>query len=167
MITPIEKADVLVEALPFIQKFRNSLMVVKFGGSAMEDPVLVRGVMRDIVMLEAIGVRPVVVHGGGKAISAELKRQGIPVKFVNGLRYTCDKTIDIVDDVLHNEVNKNLLALGESCGGRMKGISGKTVLKAKKTLSVNPATGVGEDVGFVGEVTGVNTTPIFEAIFQL
>ena len=164
MITPIEKADVLVEALPFIQKFRNSLMVVKFGGSAMEDPVLVRGVMKDIVMLEAIGVRPVVVHGGGKAISAELKRQGIPVKFVNGLRYTCDKTIDIVDDVLHNEVNKNLLALGESCGGRMKGISGKTVLKAKKTLSVNPATGVGEDVGFVGEVTGVNTTPIFEAL---
>ena len=164
MITPIEKADVLVEALPYIQKFRNSLMVVKFGGSAMEDPVLVRGVMKDIVMLEAIGVRPVVVHGGGKAISAELKRQGIPVKFVNGLRYTCDKTIKIVDDVLHNEVNRNLLALGESCGGRMQGLSGKSILKAKKTLSVNPATGEGEDVGFVGEVTGVNTTPIFEAL---
>ena len=164
MTTPIEKADVLVEALPYIQKFRNSLMVVKFGGSAMEDPVLVRGVMKDIVMLEAIGVRPVVVHGGGKAISAELKRQGIPVKFVNGLRYTCDKTIKIVDDVLHNEVNSNLLALGESCGGRMQGLSGKSILKAKKTLSTNPATGIGEDVGFVGEVTGVNTTPIFEAL---
>ena len=164
MTNPIEKADVLVEALPYIQKFRNSLMVVKFGGSAMEDPELVRGVMRDVVMLEAIGVRPVVVHGGGKAISAELKKQGIPVKFVNGLRYTCDQTIKIVDDVLHNEVNKNLLALGEAAGGRMQGLSGKSILKAKKTLSVNPATGEGEDVGFVGEVTGVNTTPIFEAL---
>ena len=164
MTNPIEKADVLVEALPYIQKFRNSLMVVKFGGSAMEDPELVRGVMRDVVMLEAIGVRPVVVHGGGKAISAELKKQGIPVKFVNGLRYTCDQTIKIVDDVLHNEVNKNLLALGEAAGGRMQGLSGKSILKAKKTLSVNPATGEGEDVGLVGEVTGVNTTPIFEAL---
>ena len=163
-MTPIEKADVLVEALPYMQKFRNSLMVVKFGGSAMEDPVLVRGVMRDIVMLEAIGVRPVGVHGGGKAISAELKRQGIPVRFVNGLRYTCERTIKIVDDVLHNAVNRDLIALGESCGGRMKGLSGKKIIKAKKTLSVNPATGVGEDVGFVGEVTGVNTTPIFEAL---
>jgi len=163
-MNPIEKADVLVEALPYMQKFRNSLMVVKFGGSAMEDPVLVRGVMRDIVMLEAIGVRPVVVHGGGKAISAELKRQGIPVRFVNGLRYTCDKTIKIVDEVLHNEVNRNLVALGESCGGRMKGLSGKAIIKARKTLSVNPATGVGEDVGFVGEVTGVNTAPIYEAL---
>ena len=164
MTNPIEKADVLVEALPYIQKFRNSLMVVKFGGSAMEDPELVKGVMQDVVMLEAIGVRPVVVHGGGKAISAELKKQGIPVKFVNGLRYTCDQTIKIVDDVLHNDVNKNLLALGEAAGGRMQGLSGKSILKAKKTLSVNPATGEGEDVGFVGEVTGVNTTPIFEAL---
>ena len=164
MINPIEKADVLVEALPYIQKFRNSLMVVKFGGSAMENPELVKGVMQDVVMLEAIGVRPVVVHGGGKAISAELKKQGIPVKFVNGLRYTCDQTIKIVDDVLHNEVNRNLLALGEAAGGRMQGLSGKSILKAKKTLSVNPATGEGEDVGFVGEVTGVNTTPILEAL---
>ena len=164
MIGPIEKAEVLVEALPYIQKFRNSLMVVKFGGSAMENPELVQGVMRDIVMLEAIGMRPVVVHGGGKAISAELKNQGIPVRFVNGLRYTCDQTIKVVDDVLHNVVNSNLLALGEECGGRMKGISGKSVLTARKTLSVNPATGEGEDVGFVGEVIGVNPTPIFEAL---
>ena len=163
-MNPIEKADVLVEALPYMQKFRNSLMVVKFGGSAMEDQVLVRGVMRDIVMLEAIGVRPVVVHGGGKAISAELKRQGIPVRFVNGLRYTCDRTIKIVDEVLHSEVNRNLVALGESCGGRMKGLSGKKIIKAQKTLSINPATGAGEDVGFVGEVIGVNTTPIYEAL---
>ena len=160
----IRKADVLVEALPFIQKFRNSVMVVKFGGSAMEDPELVRRTMCDIVMLEAIGIRPVVVHGGGKAISAELKKQDIPVKFVNGLRYTCDRTIKIVDDVLHNQVNRNLVELGTAAGGTLCAVSGKQILKARKTLSVDPVTGNSEDVGFVGEVTGVNPTPILEAI---
>ena len=104
----IGKADVLIEALPYIQKFRNSIMVVKFGGSAMEDPGLVESTMRDVVLLEAIGIRPIVVHGGGKAISAELRKQDIPVRFVNGLRYTCEKTIKIVDDVLHNQVNAAL-----------------------------------------------------------
>ena len=160
----INKAEILVEALPFIQKFRNSVMVVKFGGSAMEDPELVRRTMCDIVLLEAIGIKPVVVHGGGKAISAELKRQDIPVKFVNGLRFTCDRTISIVDDVLHNVVNKSLVEMGTDAGGKVLGISGKNVLKAKKTLSVDPVTGKGEDVGFVGEVIGVNPTPILEAI---
>ena len=160
----IKKADTLLEALPYIQKFRGALIVVKFGGSSMEDPELVKSTMRDIVLMECIGFKPVVVHGGGKAISAELKKQDIPVKFVNGLRFTCDRTIKIVDDVLHNQVNKNLVDLGTAAGGNLCGISGKQVLKAQKTLSVDPVTGVGEDVGFVGEVTGVNPTPILEAI---
>ena len=138
----IDKADVLVEALPYIQKFRNSIMVVKFGGSAMEDEELVRGTMRDIVMLEAIGIRPVVVHGGGKAISAALKEQGIPVKFVNGLRYTCDKTIGVVDEVLHN-VNAHLVELGKEFGGPVCGVTGKRVLKAQRTLSTDPANSSG------------------------
>ena len=158
-----DKAGVLVEALPYIQKFRNSIMVVKFGGSAMEDEELVRGTMRDIVMLEAIGIRPVVVHGGGKAISAALKEQGIPVKFVNGLRYTCGQTIGVVDDVLH-KVNAHLVELGKEFGGPVCGISGKQILKAKRTLSTDPATGAQEDVGFVGEVTGVDVTAIMEAL---
>ncbi len=160
----IAKADVLVEALPYIQHFRNSIMVIKFGGSAMENPELVRETMRDVVMLEAIGILPVVVHGGGKAISAELKKQDIPVKFVYGLRYTCERTIKIVDDVLHNQVNRNLLALGEAAGGRLRGISGKQVLKAQKTLARDPQTGAEEEIGFVGEVIGVNPTPILDAI---
>ena len=158
-----DKAGVLVEALPYIQKFRNSIMVVKFGGSAMEDENLVRRTMQDIVMLEAIGIRPVVVHGGGKAISAALKECGIPVKFVNGLRYTCDKTIGVVDDVLH-KVNAHLVELGKEFGGPVCGISGKKVLRAKRTLSTDPATGKQEDVGFVGEVTGVDTSAIMEAL---
>ncbi len=160
----IAKANVLVEALPYIQHFRNSLMVIKFGGSAMEDPELVRRTMCDVVMLEAIGIRPIVVHGGGKAISAELKKHDIPVKFVHGLRYTCADTIKIVDDVLHNQVNRMLLDLGGSAGGKMCGISGKQVLKAQKTFAVDPATGKKEEIGFVGEVTGVNVTPIMEAL---
>lgn len=160
----IAKANVLVEALPYIQHFRNSIMVVKFGGSAMEDPEIVRRTMCDVVMLEAIGIKPVVVHGGGKAISAELKKHDIPVKFVHGLRYTCEKTIKIVDDVLHNQVNRMLLDLGGECGGKLCGISGKQVLKAKKTFAVDPATGEKEEIGFVGEVTGVNPTSIMEAL---
>ncbi len=160
----ISKADVLVEALPYIQRFRNTIMVIKFGGSAMEDNDLVAGAMRDVVMLEAIGIRPVVVHGGGKAISAELKRQNIPVRFVNGLRYTCERTIHIVDDVLHNQVNRTLVRMGEEAGGKLKGISGKQVLKARKTMSRNPETGEEEEVGFVGEVIGVNTSLILDAL---
>ncbi len=160
----IDKANVLVEALPYIQKFRNSIIVIKFGGSAMEDPALVESTMRDIVLLEAIGIRPVVVHGGGKAISAELKRCDIPVRFVNGLRYTCDKTIGIVDDVLHNEVNASLVKLGKEAGGKAIGLSGKGILRAVRTTSADPVTGERQDVGFVGEITAVNSAPIMEAL---
>lgn len=160
----IEKANVLVEALPYIQRFRHSLVVVKFGGSVMEDPKLVAGAMQDIVMLEAIGIVPVVVHGGGKAISAALQECGIPVKFVNGLRYTCEKTIKVVDDVLHNSVNAQLVALGQKAGGNVVGISGKNVLHAEKTMSTDPVTGKSEDIGFVGNVVGVNTSAIMEAL---
>lgn len=164
MKTLIEKAATLVEALPYIQRFRNSVMVVKFGGSSMEDPELVRSTMRDVVMLEAIGMKPVVVHGGGKAISAELRRLEIPVKFVNGLRFTCERTIRVVDDVLHNQVNRELVKLGEEAGGRMCGISGKKVLKAIRTMSQDPLTGEKQDIGFVGEIVGVNATPVLDAL---
>ncbi len=160
----INKANVLVEALPYIQRFRNSIVVIKFGGSSMEDPELVRSTMRDIVLLEAIGIRPVVVHGGGKAISAELRRQEIPVRFVNGLRVTCEQTIRIVDDVLQNTVNRELVRLGKECGGAMIGISGKQVLKAERIVSVDPITGEKQDIGFVGEIIGVNVAPIMEAL---
>ena len=160
----IGKADVLIEALPYIQKFRNSIMVVKFGGSAMEDPGLVESTMRDVVLLEAIGIRPIVVHGGGKAVSAELRKQDIPVRFVNGLRYTCEKTIKIVDDVLHTQVNAALVRLGNENGGKMIGLSGKGILHAVRTKSVDPVTCERQDVGFVGEISAVNVAPIMEAL---
>ena len=160
----IAKASVLVEALPFIQKFRHSLVVIKLGGSIMEDPELVAGAMCDIVMLEAIGIRPVIVHGGGKAISAALKEQNIPVKFVNGLRYTDERTVSVVDNVLHKQVNAQLVELGIKAGGFMRAVSGKQVLRAEKTMSTDPATGKKEDIGFVGSVASVDPAAILEAL---
>lgn len=160
----IKKADVLVEALPYIQKFRNSVVVIKFGGSSMEDPELVRNTMRDIVLLEATGIKPVVVHGGGKAISAELAKRNIPVKFVNGLRFTCDRTIKVVDEVLHNQVNRELVELARAAGGNAIAVSGKQVLRAQRTQSVDPVTGEAQDIGFVGEIIGVNGAKILDEL---
>ena len=114
----INKADVLNEALPFIQEFKDSIAVVKFGGSAMENPELTKKTMRDIVLLEAIGMKMVVVHGGGKAISARLKELGVETRFINGLRVTDDATIKVVDDVLHNNTNKSLVEGITAVGGR-------------------------------------------------
>ena len=99
----IEKAGVLVEALPYIQRFNKARVLVKFGGSAMEDPDVTRRVLKDIAFMAAAGMRPIIVHGGGKAISAELKRQNIPTRFVNGLRYTCPRTIEVVDQGLQGQ----------------------------------------------------------------
>ena len=166
MISPVEKASLLVEALPYIQEFRDAVVVVKFGGSAMEDPELTESVLRDVVMMECIGMRPVIVHGGGKAISKRLEEMGIPVKRTEGMRHTCDATIKVVDEVLHNEVNKNLLELMEKHKGKVKGLSGKNILKAKKMTVKDSATGEELDIGFVGEVNDVDTEEILDIIAQ-
>lgn len=164
MIEVIEKAAVLVEALPYIQDFRRAIVVVKFGGSAMEDPELIESVIRDVVLMECIGMRPVIVHGGGKAISARLEKLGIPVKKTGGMRHTCDATINVVDDVLHNEINQNLLELMGKLKGKGQRVSGKDILKAKKMLVKDPESGEDVDVGFVGRVSDVDTTHILEVI---
>ncbi len=166
MESSLQKAKVLMEALPYIQKFRQAMVVIKFGGSAMENPELVRETMRDVVLMECIGMRPIVVHGGGKAIAAELKKQNIPVKFVNGLRHTCERTIKIVDDVLHNQVNRNLVELAKESGGNAIGISGKHILTAERAFTTDPETGEKLDIGFVGNVTGVDPIPIMHAIWE-
>lgn len=159
----IEKAGVLVQALPYMQRFRNSTVVVKFGGSTMEDESVIDRTMRDIVLLETIGIRPVVVHGGGKAITAKLNELNIPTKFVDGLRYTCADTISVVDDVLHKQVNAALVAKTEEHGGKGRGVSGKRVLRSEKLIRRNDQ---GEEVeyGFVGEVIDVDTAPILETL---
>jgi acetylglutamate kinase len=164
MMKLIEKAGVLIEALPYIQKFREAIVVVKFGGSAMEDPELIESVIRDVVLMECIGMRPVVVHGGGKAISAKLETMGIPVKKTGGMRHTCEATIKVVDDVLHNEINSNLLELMTKLQGKGQRVSGKDILKAKKMIVKDPKTGEEVDVGYVGDVCKVDTDHIFEII---
>lgn len=160
----IRKADVLNEALPFIQEFKNSIAVVKFGGSAMENPELTRKTMRDIVLLEAIGMKMVVVHGGGKAISARLKELGIQTQFINGLRVTDADTIKVVDDVLHNSTNKSLVDGITISGGKGVTISGKGIMRAEKLYSADPATGGKIDIGFVGKVISVDVNPILDAL---
>jgi len=162
----IDKAKTLIEVLPYIQLFRDAIVVVKLGGSAMEDPKLTAGIMRDVVMLEAIGLRPVVVHGGGKAISAELAKQNIETKFINGLRYTCSDTIKVVDDVLHNQVNRYLVESGRNVGGKTDTLSGKDILTAERMFSKTPGSEEKLDVGFVGEVTEVACQKIVEMVEQ-
>jgi len=160
----INKADVLNEALPFIQEFKDSIAVVKFGGSAMENPELTRKTMRDIVLLEAIGMKMVVVHGGGKAISARLKELGVETKFINGLRVTDDATIKVVDDVLHNTTNKSLVEGITLVGGRGVSVSGKKIMRAEKLWSKDAATGKEIDIGYVGKVVAVDISPILDAL---
>jgi acetylglutamate kinase len=160
----INKAEILIEALPYIQLFRGAVVVIKFGGSAMEKIELTKSVMRDVVLMECIGMRPVVVHGGGKAISSKLTELSIPTKFINGLRYTCEKTISVVDDVLHNKVNKELVDAIHESGGKGVTISGKNILKAEKMYTSCVDTGKKLDLGFVGDVSDVQVDEIYKVL---
>ena len=156
----ITKANTLLEALPYIQRFSGATFVVKYGGSFMDSPDETgrTGVARDVVFLEAVEINPVVVHGGGKRISKALKAAGVETRFVNGLRYTDAATVEIVDRVLSQEVNTEIVDLINATGGEAKGFAGTDIFTCKKHA---PA---GEEYGFVGEVTGVNTAPLEECI---
>lgn len=156
----IEKADVLIEALPYIQRFRGEAVVVKFGGSAMEDKATVDGVLKDVAFMECVGLRPVIVHGGGKAISKRLKELGLKAQFVNGLRVTDEDTIRVVEQVLNNEVNPDIVQTLEEYGCKARGIHGEHILSATKHTVNDPKTGQLLDWGFVGEVAAVDVEPI-------
>ena len=147
----LSKAEVLIEALPYIQRFNRKIIVVKYGGSAMVDEELKKRVIEDVTLLKLVGFKPIIVHGGGKEISNMVKRLGMEPKFVNGLRVTDEETMDVAEMVL-GKVNKSLVQLVESLGVRAVGISGKDggLLKVEKKYSD------GEDIGFVGEITEVN-----------
>lgn len=147
----LSKAEVLIEALPYIQKFNKKVIVVKYGGSAMVDEELKKRVAEDVSLLKLVGFKPIIVHGGGKEISSMVKRLGMEPKFINGLRVTDEETMDVAEMVL-GKVNKSLVQLVESLGVRAVGISGKDggLLKVEKKYSD------GEDIGFVGEITEVN-----------
>jgi acetylglutamate kinase len=150
---PIEKANVLIEALPYLQAFRGKTFLIKMGGSAMEDPELVSKVMRDIVFLEVAGINPIVVHGGGKAISAAMQAAGLDAQFVGGFRVTSDEAIGIVSRVLSEEINPNLVRMIRESGGKAVGIPGTDVFIGEK-IKGTAADGSRVDIGRVGEVVG-------------
>ena len=147
----LEKAQVLIEALPYIQRFNRKIIVVKYGGSAMVDEELKKQVIQDVTLLKLVGFKPIIVHGGGKEISRWVGKVGMEPVFVNGLRKTDEETMEIAEMVL-NKVNKSLVKLVQELGVNAIGISGKDggLLKVQKKLSN------GEDIGFVGEITEVN-----------
>lgn len=160
------RASTLIEALPFIQRFRGRTFVIKYGGSAMESDEAVERLLRDVVFLEAVGVNPVLVHGGGKAISARMREAGLTARFVNGLRVTDEASIRIVEDVLDRDVNPRLVRTIGDFGGRARGFSGRDVLHAEKLPPVENEKGGTEDIGFVGRVTGVETAELEKVLHE-
>lgn len=153
------KASVLVDALPYIQKYDNKIVVIKYGGNAMTSETLKNDVMRDVVLLSLIGIKVVLVHGGGPEINEMLDAVGIEPKFIGGLRYTDEKTMEIVQMVLSGKVNKGLVSLLQECGGRALGLCGIDggMIKAQKLISE-------PDLGLVGEITEIDTAPILDAL---
>ena len=153
----LEKAAVLVEALPYIQKFNRKVIVVKYGGSAMVDENLKKSVISDVTLLKLVGFKPIIVHGGGKEISKWVGKVGKEAQFINGLRVTDEETMEIAEMVL-GRVNKSLVTMVEELGVKAVGISGKDggLLKVKKKYAD------GKDIGYVGEITEVNPKILYD-----
>ena len=155
----LEKAEVLIEALPYIQRFNRKIIVVKYGGSAMVDEELKRNVIADVTLLKLVGFKPIIVHGGGKEISKWVEKSGMTPKFVNGLRVTDEATMEIAEMVL-SRVNKSLVQLVEQLGVLAVGISGKDggLLKVEKKYSD------GQDIGYVGDIKAVNPKLLYDLL---
>lgn len=155
----LEKAEVLIEALPYIQRFKNKIIIVKYGGSAMLDEELKKNVIEDVTLLKLVGFKPIIVHGGGKDINKWVEKSGMETQFINGLRVTDDATMEIAEMVL-NRVNKSLVQKIQSLGVGAVGISGKDggLLEVEKKYSD------GKDIGFVGEIKAVNPKILYDLI---
>ncbi len=163
----IAKAATLLEALPYIQRFSGATFAVKYGGSFMDspDPAVRSGVARDLVFLEAVEINPVVVHGGGKAITRAMEKAGLQTQFVQGQRVTDAATVAVVDQVLSREINPEIVTMIKSLGGVARGFAGSEIFTCRK-LQMKGASGAELDLGFVGEVVAVNTAPLLECIAQ-
>lgn len=163
----IAKTSSLLEALPYIQRFSGTTFVVKYGGSFMDspDPGIRTGVARDVVFLEAVEINPVVVHGGGKAITRAMQKAGLEAKFVQGQRVTDEATVRIVNEVLSHEINPEIVATINKLGGLARGFAGPDIFRCRR-LAARGADGAELDLGFVGEVVEVNTAPLLECVSQ-
>lgn len=161
----ISKAATLLEALPYIQRFRSQIFVVKYGGSFMDSPDEEERhrVARDVVFLEAVGINPVVVHGGGKAITRALEAAGLKAEFVQGLRVTDAAAAEIVDRVLSREINPDITKAIEQFGGKARGLAGPEIFRCKKFMPLG-SDRKAIDLGFVGEVSEVDVEPLRECI---
>jgi len=153
------KAEVLIEALPYIQQFNRRIIVVKYGGSAMANPELQRNVIKDVTLLKLVGFKPIIVHGGGKEISSWVEKVGKEAQFINGLRVTDAETMEIAEMVL-SKVNKRLVTMVEELGVKAIGISGKD----GDLLHVDKKYSNGQDIGFVGDVKAVNPKILFDLL---
>jgi acetylglutamate kinase len=158
------QAAILVQALPYIQKFRGQTFVIKYGGSAMDDPHQVDRLLRDIVFLEAVGINPVVVHGGGKAITQKMKDAGLQAHFVNGLRVTDESTISLVREALDDEINPHIVETIGRFGGRAAGLSGRDVFIARPLDPQPDETGKPVDIGYVGEAASVDIREVLDFV---
>ena len=158
-IEPMQKAAVLIEALPYIQRFNRKIVVVKYGGSAMVDEELKENVIKDVVLLKLVGFKPIIVHGGGKEISRWVGKVGMEPRFINGLRVTDEATMEVAEMVL-GKVNKELVTFVQSLGIKAVGISGKD----GGLLQVEKKCPDGQDIGFVGEITQVNPKILFDLL---
>ena len=165
-ISKSSRTEALIEALPYIQKYRGQLFVIKYGGSAMEDEQTVERLLRDVVFLEAVGINPVLIHGGGKAITLRMRDAGIKAQFVNGLRVTCEASIRIVEDVLDHAINPKIVKTINEFGGKAVGIPGKSVFHVKKLPPQLDEQGQSIDLGFVGEVIDVTIEAIQQAVSE-
>ncbi len=160
----IDKASVLVEALPFLLKFKGEVVVIKIGGSTMDDSATSESILTDISFMSCVGLHPVIVHGGGKAISKAMKKANLVPKFVSGLRVTDKKSIDIVEDILNNEISTSIVNAITKKGMDARVLNGNTIIRSVKHFVVNRDTGSKEDIGFVGNVIGADSRPIFDLI---
>ncbi|MDG1890905.1 MAG: acetylglutamate kinase [Verrucomicrobiota bacterium] len=161
----ISKAEVLLEALPYIQKFNGATFVVKYGGSFMDspDPAIRKSVARDVVFLEAVEINPVVVHGGGKAISRAMMEAGLTPEFKQGHRVTDEQTVTLVNEILSNRINPEVVGSLNALGGVARGFAGTEIFKCRRKL-IAGTQGEEINIGYVGEVAEVNTRPLLECI---
>ena len=155
----MQKAETLIEALPYIQKFNRKIIVVKYGGSAMSNEELQKNVIKDVTLLKLVGFKPIIVHGGGKEISRWVGKVGKEAQFINGLRVTDEETMEIAEMVL-NKVNKSLVTMVEELGVKAVGVSGKD----GKLLNVEKKYSGGQDIGFVGDVKTVNAKILYDLL---
>ena len=160
----IEKAAVLVEALPYIQDFKGSVVLVKVGGSVMEVPENLESLLMDIAFMNAVGMKTVLVHGGGKAISRGMEKAGIPPLFVAGLRVTTEETVRVVEQVIKKEVNANVVWLLRKHLANACPLHGDWIFTVEKKTGKDPATGAAVDWGYVGEPVAVDTQPVTEML---